>query len=159
MKRGNIKYRNSDRTCSCGHLYSAHRDRPRRSCGICDCKRWAYSEIKDIGPTALVERLRYVLRRRYRENCPNCNRRFNLADLSQDYVDSRNVYRVTCQDCYEILVEVEGSPFDSSDGACDIIAALDKQEKVLERQNSGLKSLFHLTAASLILVDVPAIRM
>lgn len=126
IKRGNIKHRNSDRTCSCGHLYSAHRDRPRRSCGICDCKRWAYSEIKDIGSTALVERLRYVLRRKYRENCPNCDRRFNLADLSQEYVDSQSVYRVTCQDCYNVLVEVKGSRFDSSDGACDIIAALDK---------------------------------
>lgn len=57
----------------------------------------------EVGPVNLVERLREVLRRNYRETCRNCERLFTLADLCHDHVDGRCRYRVTCQDCGEML--------------------------------------------------------
>lgn len=79
----------------------------------------------ELGPIALVERLREVLKRKYRETCPNCDRLFSLSDLSHDLLDGENYYRVTCQDCGVNFVEII-TDTEYGDEVSGFVAALDE---------------------------------
>jgi hypothetical protein len=98
----------SDRKCSCGHSYAEHLA-PHPQCQNCDCNQFSYSETLDAGFESLKEDLLAALRNKYhRDTCRNCERTFSLSGFSHDKIDRRSRFRVTCQDCGEVFVEING---------------------------------------------------
>lgn len=79
----------------------------------------------DIGSKSLGDKLSDVLRRKYQENCPNCERNFSLSDLNHDHVEGQSRYRVTCQDCGQIFVEINKDG-NYGDEVSDFIKVLDE---------------------------------
>ena len=107
-----------DRKCSCGHLYGDHLS-PHPSCEKCHCPQWRYSETLDVGYESLEGDLLAALRRAHGgDMCRACKRTFSLSDFSHDKIDRRSRYRVTCQNCGEVFVEINGffyMPYDNGD--------------------------------------------
>ncbi len=96
-----------DRKCSCGHPYADHLTTHTHCKKCVDCLTWTYSETLDVGLEPLEAELLAALRRKFgRDTCANCQRTISLSDYSHDFVNRRDRYRITCQNCGEIFVEI-----------------------------------------------------
>ncbi len=95
--------------CRCGHNYLEHLNMSKqgnliRSCKNCTCSEFTFSDVikYKVSVSGTEEKLREVLRNKYHEFCPNCERHLGLSDTSWD--DGFN--RVICQSCYKTIVDI-----------------------------------------------------
>jgi len=98
--------------CRCGHTLVEHRFiiGDIFSCNKCECANYIGSELlqasgKTINDTE--EKLRDVLRSKYKEFCPNCERHLGVADADWGERDYSPYCRIICQNCYKIVVDVK----------------------------------------------------
>ena len=119
--------------CSCGHTLSDHSIiiGNKFNCNKCNCLDYKESALlqrdgKTINDTE--ERLRAVLRSKYQEFCPNCERHLGISDVSWEEMGSkyRISNRIVCQNCFKTIVDIVSSKYDSFDNINGFIKILDE---------------------------------
>jgi hypothetical protein len=111
--------------CQCGHFGSDHpyiklRRGYEKKCNHCSCEKFVNSSTVSIkGDTIadVTERFRLVLREKYQEHCPNCDKHLEITDIDLGIVEPENKYRnlfthrVVCQNCFTKVIELVVSAF------------------------------------------------
>ncbi len=117
--------------CCCGHNLEEHRFiiGDIFSCDKCKCANYKGSELlqgngKTVDDTE--EKLRNILRRKYEEFCPNCERHLGVADADWDEKDYSPYCRIVCQNCYKIVVDITPKYYRSLDNINNFIDVLNE---------------------------------
>ena len=117
--------------CCCGHPLEEHPFVVGDifSCNKCKCKNYKESEILQRNGKTVVsieEKLREVLRNKYKEFCPNCDRHLGIADADWDTKDYSPYCRIVCQNCFLIVVDIKPKYYRSLDNINNFIEVLNQ---------------------------------
>lgn len=97
--------------CRCGHTPSEHHRVIEKvyKCEKCKCENYTFSAMLQKNEETLdetEERLREVLRNKYQEFCPNCEKHLGISDASWDVAKFSYSCQITCQNCYKLLIDI-----------------------------------------------------
>jgi hypothetical protein len=106
--------------CQCGHYNDDHpyiklRRGYQKKCTRCSCEKFVTSSTlskKGDTITDINEQFRGVLREKYQEYCPNCNKHLEITDIELGIVEPENKYRnlfthrVVCKNCFTKVIEL-----------------------------------------------------
>ena len=98
--------------CRCGHTSSEHRRIIERiyKCEKCECECFTFSTMLQNNEETLDDtekRLQEVLRNKYQEFCPNCEKHLGISDASWDVAKFSYSCQIICQNCYKLLVDIK----------------------------------------------------
>lgn len=96
--------------CLCGHTLSDHHRVIEKiyKCDKCVCEKFTFSAMlnHEENRDDTEKRLQEVLRNKYQEFCPNCEKQLGLIDAQYDVTKYSFNCQIRCQNCYELLVEI-----------------------------------------------------